>query len=331
VQIFTEYGLLESIFGDETRARFPTPPEARDTPDILIYVDAQPPVLIAIEPKMYDRPTSEALELQMARQRKIGLDYLAPIVGIPADRVFQLCLLPEQLLHEPDYASLAYPVLTWQSLHQAFTHHRSEDYWLAMLRLALDSYDALASRAAKWREHADGVLRGADIYERVRAGDLPFAVMGRNLGLHGEPLTEDVDSGRWRKQRYEVGSASEPHNANWFLISEFVALVDTIGNPSTPRAVDHAAEEDQEKGRVRTRPGPTPVAMRAVDEGAGSLRSSGKLATTPPELFAAANDAGWNLGFTLSQLDVWQAVYEWAGFDFENPPPDGTAIPLDRS
>jgi len=30
----------------------------------------------------------------------------------------------------------------------------------------------------------------------------------------------------------------------------------------------------------------------------------------------------------LSQADVWQAVYEWAGQDYENPPPDDTLLEL---
>src|SRR6266511_3351664 len=67
VQVFTEYGLWESIFGEAARKRFTVPPTARDTPDILVYLAVDPPVLIALEAKMYDRPTREALQEQMGR------------------------------------------------------------------------------------------------------------------------------------------------------------------------------------------------------------------------------------------------------------------------
>jgi hypothetical protein len=83
VQVFTEYGLSESIFGAATRGRFLTPPDARDTPDILIFVASEPPLLIALEAKMYDRPTWQALREQLRRQREIVLDYLAPVLGVP--------------------------------------------------------------------------------------------------------------------------------------------------------------------------------------------------------------------------------------------------------
>ena len=49
---------------------------------------------------------------------------------------------------------------------------------------------------------------------------------------------------------------------------------------------------------------------------------------TPPELFEAANDAAWDAVQMLSQSAVWTAVYEWGGFNYENPPPDDTAITL---
>jgi len=145
LQVFTEYGLQESIFGAAARQRFTVPPKAKDTPDILIFVAARAPVLIALEAKMYDLPTRQALEEQMRRQREVVVDYLALALRVPAARVVHTCLLPEQLLQDAGYDVLSYPVVTWQALLAEFSKSRGEDYWLAVLRLALDSYPDLVS------------------------------------------------------------------------------------------------------------------------------------------------------------------------------------------
>jgi hypothetical protein len=42
-----------------------------------------------------------------------------------------------------------------------------------------------------------------------------------------------------------------------------------------------------------------------------------------PELFAAANDSAFNVGL-MRHADVWTAVYQWGGFDDEDPPTDDT-------
>ena len=72
----------------------------------------------------------------------------------------------------------------------------------------------------------------------------------------------------------------------------------------------------------------SPMAAQAVSLAVNAARGRGLGSCTPPELFAAANDAAWDAGQMLSQSDVWTAVYEWGGYNYENPPPDDTAIPL---
>jgi hypothetical protein len=228
VQVFTEYGLQESIFDAAARQRFTVPPKARDMPDILIFVAAQAPVLIALEAKMYDRPTRQALEEQMRRQREVVVDYLALALRVPAEGVVHACLLPEQLLRDAGYDALLYPVVTWEALLAEFSKGRGDDYWLAVLRLALASYPELVSQTAPRREHADAVLAGAQIYERAKARTLEYGLMGRQFGADGDPLLEDLQSGRWRKQRYEVSRATDRPNPNWFPVHSFVARVDEL-------------------------------------------------------------------------------------------------------
>ena len=92
--------------------------------DLLILVDQDPPVLVALEAKVYDRPTMAALEAQMLRQRTIVLDYLAPVLGVPDGAVFHAALVPSQLSDAPDYTGFAYHVLTWQRLYVRFAEGR---------------------------------------------------------------------------------------------------------------------------------------------------------------------------------------------------------------
>jgi len=43
------------------------------------------------------------------------------------------------------------------------------------------------------------VLAGTQIYQRAKAGTLEYGLMGRQFGPDGDPLREDLQSGRWRE------------------------------------------------------------------------------------------------------------------------------------
>ncbi len=75
-------------------------------------------------------------------------------------------------------------------------------------------------------------------------------------------------------------------------------------------------------------PPASPPAKEAVEGARENLRASGAASVTPPDLFNAANDVAWESGLLLSQTDVWAAVYESGGYDYENPPADDTLMPL---
>jgi hypothetical protein len=65
-----------------------------------------------------------------------------------------------------------------------------------------------------------------EIVKGFKNGDLEFLLMGRNEGLNGGPLDDDLRSGGWRRQVYEVRRGGRPPHRNWFLISDFVAEVE---------------------------------------------------------------------------------------------------------
>jgi hypothetical protein len=57
-------------------------------------------------------------------------------------------------------------------------------------------------------------------------------MMGRQSGLSGRQLLNDIESGKWMQQTYEVNSRPKPANRNWFYIQEFVELVLQTKRPS---------------------------------------------------------------------------------------------------
>lgn len=108
---------------------------------------------------------------------------------------------------------------------------------------------------------------------------------------------------------------------------------DPADEDSSPAAATRGKPEGREHDmrqaallEVSSGPVASPMARQAVRLAIEGLRSSEVSYCTPPELFGAANDAAWNGGVILSQSDVWSAVYEWGGHDYNNPPPDNTMM-----
>lgn len=226
VQFWTEYGFSESVFSDEDRRRFEGFDEARDTPDVVI---AGPDWLLAIEAKMYHRPTLPALQKQLERQQVI-VQFWQSSLGLPADRVRHVALLPQQYI-ESVRSIDAIPVDAVISWEEVVSDYRevSPGYWLDVLEEALDRYELLKSRSddLKFGANAELRLKGEEIVARFDAGELIGAYMGRQGGLAGSALLSDVTEGTWRTQPYEVRRDAIAAQ-NWFPIEEFVKRVHGI-------------------------------------------------------------------------------------------------------
>ena len=79
------------------------------------------------------------------------------------------------------------------------------------------------SRTAPWGANADATMTGADILATHADDDLVHTYIGRPDGPYGIRMREDLATGRWRTQRYEV--RHEPRTAaNWVPISELISL-----------------------------------------------------------------------------------------------------------
>jgi hypothetical protein len=229
VQFFTEYGYAESRIG-WAMDRLPTAPAGRDTPDILIYFEDRAPLLLALEAKMYDRPSRAAIDAQLKVQARLlgGLRADLACLGGEDVQLFHAALLPSLLAAQ--LGPLRVPVITWEALLDAYTDVAPR-YWLAMLGEALGRYAELTPQSASGA-NSDAKLTGQRIFDLARSDALPYRYMGRVGGYTGSRLAADVASGSWRAWRYEVSLAEVEPNRNWFSVEAFLALI----AEQTPRA-----------------------------------------------------------------------------------------------
>ena len=165
VQFFTEYGFKESLMdGAEKRFR---EPGGRYTPDLVVYVESEPSLLLGVEAKVFSRPKERKLREQLRKQADL-LSVMASGVGTQP-LVHQVALLPDGL-RMPERIGEA-PVLTWERVAATFRDVASP-YWIAVLDEALRQYHGLATQPSSG-ENCDARITGQDIYDRHRREDPP--------------------------------------------------------------------------------------------------------------------------------------------------------------
>lgn len=230
VLMFTEYGLRESLVG-VAAGRFPDLPLGRDTPDVVVLVTEPSPVLLAIEAKLYDRPGGHELRRQLDAQAALLTplcERLAVLLQVPTVDLRHVALLPEQQSAALDIAP--HSVLTWQQVRGALAEDAPE-YWLGQLDQALERYDELVSVSTS---NAAAGRTGEELVSLQPVGQQVFSAMGRQGGLAGPRLQEDVATGAWRTTTYQVAALPPSGNPNWFLVSDFVELLASRGELDDP-------------------------------------------------------------------------------------------------
>jgi hypothetical protein len=232
---FTEYGLAESAIG-ESASRFTTLPTAKDTPDVVVLVTRPQPVLIALEAKLYDRPSKPDLQRQLGAQA-ILLEHMVGELGRmlgEAVRLVHAALLPEALAAA--MGDLSVQVITWEQFRSTFSDV-APPYFDAMLATAIRRYPQLVSR---WAGYQDAEIAGEQLVQRYRDGDRTYPWMGRgDGGLFGTRVAADVRSGNWRHHRYQCAKTEIVNNSNWFAVADFITLLRDEGQlPPAPSVAD---------------------------------------------------------------------------------------------
>lgn len=112
--------------------------------------------------------------------------------------------------------------LSWEALAKHYRRNRKD--WDPVLLRA----DAIYQAAGPGGQNNDGHKTGKELVSESQRGQLMF--VGRNGGLNGKFLKDDVNSGRWETQLYETSNAESKPNQNWFSLTEFVAAVSPVSN-----------------------------------------------------------------------------------------------------
>jgi hypothetical protein len=221
LQFFTEYSFAESVYRPEDRDRWADRPSAADTPDVVL---TGPDWLLAIEAKMYDVPDRGALADQMRRQRVL-VDYWARTLRLGPARVRHVLLVPGELAGTA--GGLGDAVVTWERVLERYATI-GPAYWVGTLKYALEAYSDLVARGSTFGANKDGTCTGLQIAQGELDDDSgrTFTWMGRDGGLNGAALADDLKTGAWRTRRYEVRYGPLPHNRNWFPISDFTQRID---------------------------------------------------------------------------------------------------------
>lgn len=229
IQFFTEYSLLESVYAQGDADRFPDAHAAigaKDTPDIVMLVTEPEKALICLEAKMFLRVSASELAGQMDRQAEI-VRYLGDKLAVPEHRRVHAALIPAALA--ATFRAFPYHVLSWDALHETFVRDRDPDYFLEILRISLDRWEALTGPLASFGKNADDKITGIAIYKGAVAETLPFKMMGRGGGVDGPKLASDLQSGTWSRRKYEVRfQPLATQNPNWFPIELFVERIDSL-------------------------------------------------------------------------------------------------------
>ena len=216
IEFFTEYGFKESLMaGAEERFHAPS----RSAPDLVIYIESDTSLLLSVEAKFFDRTSVYSLQGQLRNQFELLSCMHDGLKTRPL--AHQVALLPERSGIAGPIGDV--PVVTWEQVACAF-RGVAPVYWIAVLDEALCRYEDLVSRSAG--RNYDATITGQEICMRHNEGDNTYTWMGRDRGLHGPEIDDDLRNEKWRTHKYRVRHHPLPANRNWFPIEEFIQKVD---------------------------------------------------------------------------------------------------------
>lgn len=221
----TEYSFKESLVESYFKEKFAGEYETKDTPDLVILITEPEFILFVGEAKMFSSVTPGDINTQMKNQEWF-INALKTGLNIKKENCYHFALLPERLI--PGKDSLEYPVIFWEEIIQEFESIMPNDYFLNVLKIAIEKFDDLKSsrsgNATSFGMNMDFKISGAKILELHRSGEKFW--VGRFGGLNGEKFRMDLMTNNWENFEYEINSSSiSAPNRNWFSSSQFADKV----------------------------------------------------------------------------------------------------------
>jgi len=233
IQFFTEFNLKKAMVGVDSDRFDGINPEA-NTPDLVFLISPEEgtKLLLVIEAKLYDNPTPNQLQMQIAAQKN-AFSQIAARLGIESPIHFALLAGQSTQDWSPDQD---FNYITWEEILEAYRDDKEivNGYFYRLLKEAVNAWKDL-NTGVFLGKHNQKKRSGADIYEEVSKhpqGELATGFIGRQGGLKkGSALDQDIESGNWRTQSYETNCREKDmnvlkNNPNWFMIAEFKARVD---------------------------------------------------------------------------------------------------------
>ena len=217
IEFFTEHGFKDSLKGGAEK-RFRAPAD-KSAPDLVIYIESDKSLLLSVEAKLFENVSAYTLQGQLRRQADL-LHVMFDGVGT-RPLVHQVALLPAKLGIPGPIGDVH--VITWEKVACTF-RDVAPVYWIAVLDEALIRYEDLVSRSAG--RNYDATITGQEIYMRHNEGDNTYSWMGREGGLHGLKIHDDLETEGWMKRKYKVRYEPPTNRHNWFAIADYVKKVD---------------------------------------------------------------------------------------------------------
>ncbi len=150
VELYTEYNLKIAIEGNPASPHAEHAPKENHTPDLVLLIGGDPPLLVVVEGKMFERPSVELLTKQIEAQRQTVVEPLRRILG-PL-RVVQVALLPAayvKTVRDAGKGFSGFAVVTWEQIVERYRDVGAARYFLRRLELALAGYPDLVSKGKR--------------------------------------------------------------------------------------------------------------------------------------------------------------------------------------
>lgn len=113
------------------------------------------------------------------------------------------------------------PILDWSDLSVLYNND-------PILQRANDIFDP-DKEMRYGKNNISGYMTGIQLQEQYDKGNRFF--VGRSQGIDGLTLKNDIQSGKWKSQKYETNAETKSApNKNWFSLSQFIEMVKGMQN-----------------------------------------------------------------------------------------------------